>query len=318
MTRLAKNSRKIFLTLAALAVQLSPPLYWLSDRRPPNAEPLHVAKAYFRAGYARNFDAAYGHISSLDRRAGNRADYIQAHGSFSGFALRLAKIFADQIEFRVIEQEIGAHRARYTVDYRVPATDEYAALLFNWDQDKLNALPRADQQRIIGGLEKIRKAKNTISVEGRETFDLVKEDGRWKIFLDWASKIKVSFDAALPANSAIEVEVLNRRLFAGMEPFQTNLKIRNRGQQEVVARIEHRIEPKETPEHLTMIACGFLRPLTLQPGEEREVSSAYLLDPGFPKNTALSITFAFNLASVPRNDSLRKKEGMPSRERVAR
>jgi len=308
VTRRAKNSRKIFLILAAIAVQLTPPVYWLPARRPPNAEPLHVAKAYFKAGYARNFGAAYGHISSMDRRAGNRADYVQAQGSFSGFALRLAKIFADQIEFRVIEQKIGAHRAQYTVAYKMPAADEYAALLFNWDQDKLNALPRGEQQRIIGALEKIRKAGSTISVEGRETFDLVKEDGGWKIFLDWASRIKVAFAAALPADGAVEVEVLNRKLFAVVdEPFQTNLKLRNRGGHEVVARIEHRIEPQEYAGHIAMIACGFLRPLTLQPGEEREVSSAYLLDPGFPKNTALSITFEFNLASVPRSDSLRKK-----------
>ena len=102
--------------------------------------------------------------------------------------------------------------------------------------------------------------------------------------------------------------VLKRKLFAGTdEPFQTNLKIKNRGPREVVARIDHRIEPKEFAGHLAMIACGFLRPLTLQPGEEREVSSAYLLDPGFPKETPLSITFEFNLASAPRADSVGKQ-----------
>jgi hypothetical protein len=83
------------------------------------------------------------------------------------------------------------------------------------------------------------------------------------------------------------------------EPFQTTLRLRNGGPRALVARIDHRIEPKEFSSRIAMIACGFLRPLTLNPGEEREVSSAYLLDAGFPKNTPLRITFEFTLANLP-------------------
>ena len=296
MTRLVKNPRKICLILAALAVLLSPAVFWLADHAPPHAKPLHVAKAYFRASHTRDFGMAYGHISSLDRQVGNQVDYIQAQESFSGFARQLAKIFADQIEFRMVEHEISAHRARLTLDYKVPAADEVSALLYNWDQDKLNALSRAEQQRIIGALEKMKKAGNMIYIEGRETFNLVKEDGRWKVFLDWASGIRVSFNAALPSGSLVEVEVLKRALFASVdEPFQTNLKFWNRGQREVVARIDHLIEPREFAGRIAMIACGFLRPLTLYPGEVREVSSAYLLDSGFPKATQLRITYEVKL-----------------------
>jgi hypothetical protein len=95
--------------------------------------------------------------------------------------------------------------------------------------------------------------------------------------------------------------MLKRKLVAGTdEPIQTNLKLKNRGKSEVIARIKHRIEPNEFAGQIAMIACGFLRPLTLQPGEEREVSSAYLLDARLPDNTALRITFQFNLASAAR------------------
>jgi hypothetical protein len=300
VTRLLQNPRKICLILTALAVLPSPAAFWLADHPPVYAKPLHVAKAYFRASYARNFDAAYGHISSLDRQVGNQADYVQAQKSVGGFARRLAKIFADQIEFRVAAHEISAHRARLTLDYKVPAADELSSLLYNWDQDKLNALSRAEQQRIIGALEKMKKAGNMINIEGRETFNLIKEDDRWKVFLDWASGIKVSFDAALPSDSLVEVEVLKRELFASVdEPFQTNLKFWNRGQHEVLARIDHLIEPREFAGRIAMIACGFLRPLTLYPGEVREVSSAYLLDSGFPKATQLSITYEVKLGPKP-------------------
>jgi len=308
VTHLSQNPRKICLLSAALAVLLAPGVFWLAHRPPSNTETLLVAQAYFKASHARDFGAAYRHISSADRQVANRVDYLQAQRSFSGFALELAKIVAAQTEFRLVEHEIKGDRARLTLDYKVPAGDEISSLLFNWDQKKLNVLSGAERQPILDALEKMTKARNLITIEGRETFNLVNEDGHWKIFLDWASGIPVSFDAVLPADSELEVEVLTRKLFAGSdEPFQTNLKIRNRGERELIARVEHRIEPKEYARHIAMIACGFLSPMTLQPGEEREVSSAYLLDPGIPKNTAFGITFDFNLSSASSAASVGKK-----------
>jgi hypothetical protein len=305
---LPKNPRKIWLVSAALAVLLTPAVFWVEHRPSANAETLLVAQTYFKANHARDFGAAYHHISSADQLIANRVDYLQAQRSFSGFALELAKFVAAQTKFRLVEQETNGDRARLTLDYKVPATDEISSLLFNWDQKRLNVLSDAERQPILDALEKMTKARNPITIEGRETFNLINEDGQWKIFLDWASRIPVSFDAALPGDSAVEVEVLKRKLFAGSdEPFQTELKIRNRGEREVIARVEHRIEPKEYARHIAMIACGFLSPMTLQPGEEREVSSAYLLDPGLPKSTAFGITLEFHLADGSRAGSVANK-----------
>ena len=257
---------------------------------------MEVAGSYLRVTLARNYREAYRFISAADQRVTNQEDYVQAQGGFSGFALQLAKMLAAQVAFRVVEHEISDHRARLTLDYKVPAADELSSLLYNWDQDNLNALSRAEKQRIIGALEKMKKAGNMINREGRETLNLIKEDGRWKVFLDWASGIKVSFNAALPSDSLVDVDVLKRELFASVDdPFQTNLKFWNRGQREVVVRIDHVIEPREFAGSVAMIACGFLRPMTLYPGEVREVSSAYLLDSGFPKATQLSITYEVKL-----------------------
>ena len=293
----------VLLLLPAAAVR-----FFAADRSPENS--LEVVRSYLKAIHAQDPREAYRFISSADRRVFDQESYVQTQAALRGFAAQLAKQLAADMEIQVVERETKDDRARLTLDYKVPAADEVSALLYNWDQDKLNALSRAEQQPIIGALEKMRKAGNMINIEGRETFNLVKEDGRWKVFLDWASGIKVSFNAALPSDSLVEVEVLKRELFASVdEPFQTNLKFWNRGQREIVARIDHLIEPREFAGRIAMIACGFLRPLTLYPGEVREVSSAYLLDPGFPKNTALSITFVFELAGAPRPDSLGRTTG---------
>jgi hypothetical protein len=301
--------RKAGLFTLGLSVLLLPTAalrFFAADRS--TEEPLEVARSYLKATHARDYAAAYRFISSADRIILDQESYLQAQVALRGFASQLAKQLARDIEIQVIERETKDDRARLTIDYKLPAADELSALLYNWDEDKLNALSYAEQQRIFAALETMKKARNVITTEGRETFTLVKEGSHWKIFLDWASGIKVSFDAAVPPNDAFEVEVLRRTLFAGMdEPFQTSLKLRNRGQRELVARIDHRIEPKEVADRIAMIACGFLRPLTLEPGEEREVSSAYLLEAGFPRNTALSITFKFNLANGRRAGSLGKK-----------
>jgi hypothetical protein len=291
----------LVLLLPAAAVR-----FLAADRSPEN--PVDAVRSYLEATHARDYREAYRFISSADRIILDQESYLQAQVALGGFAIQLAKQLARDMEIRVVERETKDDRARLTLDYKIPAADELSSLLYNWDQDKLNALPYAEQQRIVAALEKMQKSRNMITTEGRETFTLVKEGGHWKIFLDWASGIKVSFDAAVPPHDAVEVEVLRRTLFAGMdEPFQTSLKLRNRGHREVVARIDHRIEPKEFADRIAMIACGFLRPLTLNPGEEREVSSAYLLDPGFPKNTALRITFEFSVANVPRAHRFGKK-----------
>jgi hypothetical protein len=283
-------------------VLLLPPaavVNFIADNRSPE-NPVDVARSYLRATHARDYREAYRFIASADRIIFAQENYLRAQVALRGFAAQLAKQLAADMEIRVIERETKDNRARLTLDYKVPAADEVSALLYNWDQEKLNALPRAEQEHIIGALEKMKKAGNMINIEGRETFNLVKEDGRWKVFLDWASGIKVSFSATLPSDSLVEVEVLKRELFASAdEPFQTNLKFWNRGQNEVVARIDHLIEPREFAGRIAMIACGFLRPLTLYPGEVREVSSAYLLDSGFPKPTQLSITYEVKLGPNP-------------------
>lgn len=297
MTR-RNNLRKVLLILAAILGLSAPLVFSLADRTLRPA-PTDVAKAFYRASYARDFGAAYAHVSMLDKHVTDQAGYVYGQQSFSGFALELAKKIAERIELQIIEREITAARARLTLHYKVPAADELASLLFNWDQKKLNALPRAEQRRITDAV--INGAGNLINIEGRETFNLIKENGRWRIFLDWASAINVSFNAILPLDNPVEVEFLKRGIFASKdEPFQSNLKLRNHGQNTVLARIDHRIEPEEYAGDIAMVACGFLRPLTLRPGEEREVSSAYLLDPGFFKNKALSITYVFNVETASR------------------
>ncbi|HEX2229399.1 MAG TPA: cytochrome c oxidase assembly protein [Candidatus Binatia bacterium] len=270
---------------------------------------LGAARSYLKALHTRDYREAYNLISAADRLMLDQPSYLQGQIERRGFAMELARQLAADMEIRVIEIETQKDRARLTVEYKVPADDELSSLLYSWDEAKLNALSRAEQQRIINLLDSMRKSRDLITTGGRETLNLVREGRDWKIFLNWAAAVKVSFAASVPRDNAIQVEVLRRTVFASPdEPFQTGLKLRNPGQHPFIARITHRVEPTEFSDRLAMIACGFLRPLTLNPGEEREVSSAYLLDSGFPKNTPLAITFEFSLSESAPSANTREKQ----------
>ena len=97
------------------------------------------------------------------------------------------------------------------------------------------------------------------------------------------------------------------------EPFQVDLKIKNRSKQTIVARIVHHIEPQDMENHIDMIACGALRPLELQPGDVQEISSAYLIKEGLATGSTIGITYEFKLEPFPTPPSAYSKTIAPRR-----
>jgi cytochrome c oxidase assembly protein Cox11 len=78
--------------------------------------------------------------------------------------------------------------------------------------------------------------------------------------------------------------------------FEIELKVKNRSSQPVVARIGHLIEPRDVTNFLDFVECGFLLPITLQPGKEQEYSARYLLRGGLPEGVhQLNLTYDFRL-----------------------
>jgi hypothetical protein len=144
-----------------------------------------------------------------------------------------------------------------------------------------------------------------ITIKGQETFDLIARGGRWKIFYDWASANKVRFKVALPLRPGVDAQLLNDELLVKKdEPFQITLKIKNRNNQAVVARIVHHIEPPAMENNIDMIACGALLPLVLQPNDEQEISMAYLIRDGIRRGMKFAVTYKLKLEPMPSNSGL--------------
>jgi hypothetical protein len=297
-TRFKFPGRSILLAGAAgFTLLIAVVLYFHSVvAKPAREEPLEVVKAYLKASYARDSAAAYRYISSRDQQVWDESSYASQYGNFSGFALDLARKLADSMEIWVMERQADGERVYYKIGYSVPAADELSGLLFDWDPDKLNALSRPQQQELLKNLEKTIKDGKMITVKGQESFNLIADQERWKIFYDWASGIKVAFKIILPPYAGIDVRLLNSEfLVKREEAFQIVLKIKNRNPQAVLARIIHGVEPAEMANSIDMIACGALQPLMLEPGNVQEISSAYMIKDETRAGTKIAITYEFQL-----------------------
>jgi hypothetical protein len=299
----------VFSLLIAAVLYFQP-----AGAKPPPVEPIDVARAYLKASYARDYQNAYRYISSQDQLVWNEKSYASQSESFTGFALELAQTLAASMEVWIIEAQLGPDRAHYQIGYRVPTADELSSLLFDWDPDKLNALSRPRQEQVLETLGKMKKDGKMIMIEGQETFDLVSDKGDWKVFFDWASGIKVTLKADSALSTEVEARFVQNELIVKKdEPFQIDLKIKNRSKRPIVGRIVHHVEPRDMENHIDMIVCGALRPLALQPGEVQEISSAYLIKDGLATGSKVGITYEFKLEPFPAPKSTYSRTNAPKR-----
>ena len=279
------------LLLRATIAFCAPPIDPLSS-----TQPLDTVRAYLKATRARDFRSAYHFISAADRRIRDEKTYLKSQESFDGFALELARKLAADLDVRMIEQHASSAKARLEVAYRVPTGDELSAQLFDWNDTKLNALPSSAQQRLASALEELKQRGKMITLEGRETFELVREKSGWKIFLDWASRTRVIFKSVVPRSGELEVRFARNDLFVEMNnPFQIDFTLKNRSAHPIVARLNHLIEPRRFVDNVEMIACGSLAPVRLEPGETREVWSSYILG-GVAAKSRLAVVYKFSVA----------------------
>jgi hypothetical protein len=284
----------VFSLLLAAVLYFQP-----AGAKSPQIKPIDVIKAYLQASYARDYKNAYRYISPQDQLVWDEKSYASQSGSFTGFALLLAQTLADSMDVWAVDGKKSSGRAHYKIGYRVPTADELSSLLFDWDPDKLNALSLPRKKQLLETLGKMKKDGKMIMIEGQESFDLVSDKNSWKVFLDWASGIKVTLKAESAASAEIEARFVQNELIVKKdEPFQVDLTIKNRSKRPIIARIVHHIEPRGMENHIDMIACGALRPLELQPGDVQEISSAYLIKDGVSRGSKIGITYEVKLESA--------------------
>ncbi|HWP58860.1 MAG TPA: cytochrome c oxidase assembly protein [Candidatus Acidoferrales bacterium] len=283
---------------AALLVLVLPAAYlYTADRSSEPRAPFAVADRYLRAIYARDYAEAYRYISAADRKIKNAERYARERGQFGGFALEAARKLATYIELAPAKTRMAGDRATLTVKAKLPDANALAPLFLSWDPYRLNSLPASRQRELMAALEKMKRDGTLKTIEGEQTLDLVRENGAWKVFLDWAAGVRVRFRTAVPPAAQLDATLPQNEVIAHAgEAFNVVLEIRNRGARAQLARIGHVIEPKELSDYLDLVECGFLLPVELSPGKKETYTSTYLLRGSLPDGAReIVVTYDFKL-----------------------
>lgn len=298
------NSRMTswFLGLLAAFILILPAAFLYSKnslpQHSPQTEPFKTVEAYLKNSYARDFKTAYRYISLGDRQLKSERVYVREKGSFNGFPLAVTRKLAQFIELRPLEtvtEEDG--RMRVKVEAKYPDAHSLSAILLDWDEERMNALPSSMQRDILSTLDQMNRTGEIKTIEGEEEFTLVKEGTSWRVYLDWAAGIRVSYDAIVPPTESIEAVPVNKSTtIRPSELFTIAYRVKNRTAQTISTRITHRIEPADVSQHLDIIDCALLLPVELRPGEESEFSTTYMVRGDLPEGTKeLNVTYDFKV-----------------------
>ena len=164
------------------------------------------------------------------------------------------------------------------VEYRVPEPKKVAPMILNWNPFRLNSLSLQDRNQLLDALDKRQRDGSLEMSQGEATFELVKESSEWRIFLNWAAGVKIPINLDLTKTADLDVGLSkNQFIVQPGDTFELSLRIRNKTEQVLVARIGHLVVPQDIADYLDFVQCGFLLPLTLQPGKEQEYSGTYML-----------------------------------------
>ncbi len=265
-----------------------------AERMSDLQDPAFVIQAYLRATYARDYIDAYRYLSAEDRRVKDLDRYVQQRRAYYGFALEAAKKLADFIEIKPVTKPESQNRVQVNAHLKVPDLNKLSALFLDWNTYQLNSLPAADRKKIIESIEKKHREGSLEMSEGEEKLELVKEGSEWRIFLNWSAGIKIPFRLLLAATPELEVSLSTREVVVQPgDVFEVFLKIKNRSSRPMITRIGHLVEPQALADYLDFVECGFLLPITLQPGEQ-EYSGRYMLRGSVPEGVRqLNITYDF-------------------------
>jgi Cytochrome c oxidase assembly protein CtaG/Cox11 len=295
MPKLLKKLLLFLVTVLMLAL----PLLLLVEgaRREQDDKPLQVLNDYLKVLYARDFRHAYNFISDEDHRLKSQNDYVQERGPFTGFALEVARKLGKLIEVHPVSQQPDGKRTRIRLSMKLPDANALSGLLLDWDEQRLDNLTASQQRKILSTLDAMRHDNKLPMIEGEEEFVLIREDSRWKIYLDWADGVHIHFATTLPTDGSLAATpLIKQTVVRSGDPFTIGFRVKNLGSREIVTRIAHLIQPKDLAQYLDLVECALLLPVRLRPGEEQVFNSTYVVRGDLPDGTkAFDVTYEFKI-----------------------
>ncbi len=245
-----------------------------------SSAPEDVAAEYGRAIYRYDAATIYRLASVADRRAKNEESVRAQVGAPTGFALDIIRHLALFIEATPGATRLSGSRATVSLKLRLPDANapEIRALARDWDEPALDALSASERADVRRRLDELHQRRKLPVVEGKETFELVKEDGGWRLVLDWSGALPIRFRAAVADTIPLQVTLVPIEVRAKPgESFRVTVRAKNLSGHAITSRVGHRIEPLADARSLALLQCPLFLPARWQPGETKEFVSEYLL-----------------------------------------
>ena len=259
--------------------------------------PEDVAVEYGRAIYRYDAGTIYRLASAADRRAKDEESVRAQVGAPTGFALDIVRHLALFIEAKPVDTRVSGNRATVSLKLTLPDANapEIRTLARDWNETALDALSDSERVDVRRKLDELHERRRLPVVEGQETFELVKEDGGWRLVLDWGGAIPVRFGASTATIPAFDVTMTPVEIRAKPgESFRVTIRAKNVSGHEITTRVGHRITPEADANFLALLQCPLFLPATFKPGETKEFVSEYLLLKDTPDRVkAFRVTYEF-------------------------
>lgn len=263
--------------------------------RPADA-PEAVLKRFLTAVYARDYPSAYQWISREDRKLKSKEEYVRESGAFSGAALEAARALASLIQFKDLRTTIEGDRATVTFTAVLPDANAPVIqdLLLELDEARLAALSPAERQARIERLRELARSSRLPVITGEERWELVREEGRWRVWLNWAGAVVVRFTAATKGGLPWEFVPVQPVVRARPgETLQAYYRVRNLSDQETTGKARHILDPPEEEGYLQIVSCFCFIRQRLGPGEERRLPVVFRVTQAPPPGGELRVRYEF-------------------------
>ena len=258
--------------MAAAAVLVAGGGAFLAVRAP---SPEQVVTRLLRARYVNDAQAVYELASAADRRARTLEEHLESHPPFPDDFQELIRELARFIAFDAFDSDLQAANGTVTARGSVPNANhpEINRLLYGeGDATTLSLRARRAELRRRG------RAGTLPLVEFAEQVELVREEERWSVYLDWAVGYTIRFRAEvreqLPFEFSVEPESIT------LKPGETGsavFRARNVSADTVKAKAGHLFDPPVAFLHTELVQCFCFFEDTYAPGEERQLPVAIRL-----------------------------------------
>lgn len=248
------------------------------------SRPQVVVQQYVASVYAHDYSRAYELISGADKAVKSQEEYLRENRPFTRFTLEAARQLATYIEYPEIQTESQGGRATVTVKFIVPDgnAEEVKEILFP-DSGALasqeDELSEAERRTLLAKLDQLHESGQIPTFEGEQTFELVQEQGQWRIVENWAETVRVHFSAEVKHGLPWEFEPVQEVVLAKPgETLQAVYRVKNLSDQLVTAKARHIDKPEEYTDFLEVIQCFCFIQQTLKPGEAAELPLVFRVE----------------------------------------